>query len=97
MTDKRGPSRPVWLYTRLTNKSGFFSCPSWRARSSTGRCGLWGSYTGNKNVDFTAGVKNLFDQKPPYSNQSTTFQQGFDPRYTGPLGATVFMRLTYKF
>ena len=58
---------------------------------------LSGSYTGNKNVDFTAGVKNLFDQKPPYSNQSTTFQQGFDPRYTDPLGATVFMRLTYKF
>jgi iron complex outermembrane receptor protein len=58
---------------------------------------LSGTYTGNKNVDFTAGVKNLFDQDPPYSNQSTNFQQGYDPRYTDPLGATVFMRATYKF
>jgi iron complex outermembrane receptor protein len=58
---------------------------------------LSGTYSGNKNVDFTAGIKNLFDQDPPYTNQSTTFQQGYDPRYTDPLGATVFMRATYKF
>ncbi|MDB5918745.1 MAG: TonB-dependent receptor [Massilia sp.] len=58
---------------------------------------LSGTYTGNRNVDFTAGVKNLFDQDPPYSNQITNFQQGYDPRYTDPLGATVFMRVTYKF
>jgi iron complex outermembrane receptor protein len=58
---------------------------------------LSGTYSGNKNVDFTAGVKNLLDQDPPYSNQSTNFQQGYDPRYTDPLGATVFMRATYKF
>ena len=58
---------------------------------------LSGTYTGNKNVDFTAGIKNLLDEDPPYSNQSTNFQQGYDPRYTDPLGATVFMRATYKF
>jgi iron complex outermembrane receptor protein len=58
---------------------------------------LSGTYTANKKIDFTAGVKNLFDQGPPYTNQGTTFQQGYDPRYTDPLGATIFMRLTYKF
>ena len=58
---------------------------------------LSGTYTANKKVDFTAGIKNLFDEDPPYTNQSTTFQQGYDPRYTDPLGATVFMRATYKF
>ncbi len=58
---------------------------------------LSGTYTANKKVEFTAGVKNLLDTEPPYTNQSTTFQQGYDPRYTDPLGATVFMRATYKF
>ncbi|MEO7495619.1 MAG: TonB-dependent receptor [Massilia sp.] len=58
---------------------------------------LSGSYTGNKRVDFTAGIRNLLDQEPPYTNQGTTFQQGYDPRYTDPLGMTIFMRATYKF
>ncbi|NGZ85988.1 TonB-dependent receptor [Duganella aceris] len=58
---------------------------------------LSGNYTGIKNVDFTLGVRNLFDEDPPFSNQSTTFQQGYDPRYTDPLGRTYYARLTYKF
>jgi iron complex outermembrane receptor protein len=58
---------------------------------------LSGTYTANKRIDFTAGVKNLFDEDPPFTNQSTTFQQGYDPRYTDPLGRTFFMRATYKF
>jgi iron complex outermembrane receptor protein len=58
---------------------------------------LSGTYTGSKRIDFTAGVKNLLDQEPPYTNQGTTFQQGYDPRYTDPLGMTIFMRVTYKF
>ena len=28
----------------------------------------------------TAGVKNLFDREPPFSNQGTLFQKGYDPR-----------------
>jgi iron complex outermembrane receptor protein len=58
---------------------------------------LSGSYTGIKNVDVTVGVRNLLDEDPPYTNQSTTFQQGYDPRYTDPLGRTYYARLTYKF
>ena len=34
----------------------------------------------------TAGVKNLFDREPPFSNQGTLFQKGYDPRYTDPVG-----------
>lgn len=58
---------------------------------------LSGNYTGIKHVDVTLGVRNLFDEDPPFTNQSTTFQQGYDPRYTDPLGRTWYARLTYKF
>jgi iron complex outermembrane recepter protein len=55
------------------------------------------TYTGNKHMELTAGIKNLFDATPPFSNQITTFQQGYDPRFTDPLGFTMYMRATYKF
>jgi len=58
---------------------------------------LSGTYTGNKQVDVTAGIKNILDEEPPYTNQSTNFQQGYDPRYTDPLGRTFYIRATYKF
>ncbi|SHH21453.1 TonB-dependent receptor [Massilia sp. CF038] len=58
---------------------------------------LAGTYSGNPSVDVTAGVKNLLDDDPPYTNQTTTFQQGYDPRYTDPLGRTFYVRATYKF
>jgi iron complex outermembrane receptor protein len=55
------------------------------------------TFTGNKMFELTAGIKNLFDEEPPFSNQVTSFQLGYDPRYTDPLGRTVYARLTYKF
>ncbi|WP_426105568.1 TonB-dependent receptor [Massilia sp. TSP1-1-2] len=58
---------------------------------------LSGTYSGNKDIDVTAGIKNLFDEDPPYTNQTTRFQQGYDPRYTDPLGRTFYVRATYKF
>ena len=55
------------------------------------------TFTGNKLFELTAGIKNLFDEEPPFTNQVTNFQLGYDPRYTDPLGRTVYARLTYKF
>jgi iron complex outermembrane receptor protein len=55
------------------------------------------TFTGNKLFELTAGIKNLFDEEPPFTNQVTNFQLGYDPRFTDPLGRTVYMRLTYKF
>jgi iron complex outermembrane receptor protein len=55
------------------------------------------TYTGNKMFELTAGIKNLTDEAPPFTNQITNFQLGYDPRYTDPLGRTVYMRLAYKF
>ncbi|MFS2006949.1 TonB-dependent receptor [Duganella sp. CT11-25] len=55
------------------------------------------SYAGFKNTDLTVGIKNLFDSAPPYTNQGTTFQSGYDPRYTDPLGRTFYVKASYKF
>ncbi|MFP5391868.1 MAG: TonB-dependent receptor domain-containing protein, partial [Gammaproteobacteria bacterium] len=58
---------------------------------------LAGMYGGRKNVTYTLGVKNLTDKEPPYTNQGTTFQQGYDPRYTDPVGRTWYARIATKF
>jgi len=55
------------------------------------------TFTGNKQFELTAGIKNLFDEEPPFTNQVTNFQLGYDARYADPLGRTVYARLTYKF
>jgi iron complex outermembrane receptor protein len=55
------------------------------------------TYTGFKNLSLTAGVKNLFDVKPPFTVQSNTFQKGYDPRYTDAIGRALFVRAAYKF
>jgi iron complex outermembrane receptor protein len=58
---------------------------------------LTGSWQGVKGLTVSAGVLNLFDEKPPFSNQGATFQVGYDPRYASPLGRQFFVRLGYEF
>jgi len=55
------------------------------------------TYTGVKNLTLTAGIKNLLNTKPPFSNQETVFQKGYDPRYTDALGRTWTLRASYNF
>jgi iron complex outermembrane receptor protein len=58
---------------------------------------LSATYSGIKNASITAGVKNLFDEIPPFSNQGTVFQKGYDPRFTDPVGRAFYVRANYKF
>ena len=61
---------------------------------------LWalsGSYSGIKGLTLTAGIKNLLDKEPPFSNQGTMFQKGYDPRYTDPVGRALYLRASYAF
>lgn len=58
---------------------------------------LFGTWVGIKGLTLTAGIKNLFDEDPPFTNQSTTFQRGYDPRFTDPRGRTYLVRAAYKF
>jgi iron complex outermembrane receptor protein len=61
---------------------------------------LWnlsGTYTGFKGLSLTAGIKNIADKNPPFTNQGTTFQQGYDPRFTDPIGRALFLRGSFTF
>jgi iron complex outermembrane receptor protein len=51
----------------------------------------------NKNINITAGVKNLFDTKPPHTEQGATFQVGYDPRFADALLRAYYVRAQYKF
>jgi iron complex outermembrane receptor protein len=55
------------------------------------------TYQGIKNLTLTFGIKNIADRDPPFTNQGTTFQVGYDPRYTDPLGRTYTFLANYAF
>jgi len=50
-----------------------------------------------KNFSLTAGLNNLLDADPPFSNQSTRSQRGYDPRFTDPTGRALFLRGAFTF
>jgi iron complex outermembrane receptor protein len=50
-----------------------------------------------RGLGLTVGVRNLLDRDPPLSYQDYTFQAGYDPRYTDPLGRTFYARVNYTF
>lgn len=56
-----------------------------------------GTFKGFKNLELTAGIKNIFDAEPSASNVLDNFQYGYDPRYSDVTGRAYFLRGTYKF
>ena len=58
---------------------------------------LSGTWSGVKGLSMTLGLTNMFNQKPPFSNQSDAFQVGYDWRYGNPLGRAVVGRVSYQF
>ncbi len=61
---------------------------------------LWdmtGSWTISKSLKLRAGVLNLADKAPPFSNQAYYFLAGYDPTYTDPRGRSGFVSLNYAF
>jgi len=53
----------------------------------------------NKSFILTGGIKNLFNQDPPFSDRidGGGNQSGYDGRYTDPLGRTFYVAANYKF
>lgn len=95
-------SHGVWGATLANNyKSDYIDQNQFNGRDQkVGSYSLWnlsGSYTGFKNIAITAGVKNLFDKDPPFTNQGTVFQKGYDPRFTDPVGRAYYLRASYTF
>ncbi len=61
---------------------------------------LWnlsGSYEATKALTLRAGVQNLFDAAPPFSQQAYFFISGYDPSYTDPRGRYVYASAQYRF
>ncbi|MCV2371075.1 TonB-dependent receptor plug domain-containing protein [Roseateles oligotrophus] len=58
---------------------------------------MYGTWAPIKSVSLTAGVRNLLNQDPPFSNQTRTFQTGFDPRFADPVGRVFYARAGYTF
>jgi iron complex outermembrane receptor protein len=55
------------------------------------------SYAATKNLKLRAGVQNMLDEAPPYSNQAYYFLSGYDPTYTDPRGRRFFASVNYTF
>jgi iron complex outermembrane recepter protein len=58
---------------------------------------LTGSWNATKALKIRAGVLNLLDTEPPFSNQSYFFLAGYDPTYTDPRGRSYYLSLNYSF
>jgi iron complex outermembrane recepter protein len=58
---------------------------------------LAATWTGTKNLSVTAGLTNIFNQDPPFSNQGSQFQVGYDSRYANPIGRAFLLRAVYTF
>ena len=58
---------------------------------------LQGRYSYLKSWRFTLGIKNLFNEDPPYTNAGgqISFQSGYDPEYGDPRGRFIYGRVTY--
>jgi iron complex outermembrane receptor protein len=58
---------------------------------------LTGSWQITKQLKLRAGILNLLDKDPPFSNQAWFFLAGYDPSYTDPRGRSGFVSVNYSF
>lgn len=75
------------------------SAPEWSDRDVEAYS-LWdlaGSWQVNKQLRVRAGVLNLLDTAPPFTNQSRYFQVTWDPTYGDPRGRSAYVSLAYSF
>ena len=78
--------------------------PASRRRTTTTRSahyGIWdltAAYKGIKGLTLRAGILNVLDEDPPYTNQAGRFQaRAYDDRFHNPLGRTWTLGASYEF
>ena len=67
---------------------------------TVGNYSIWKGYVTYKpipSLKLLAGIDNLFDTNPPFSNQEQNWQAGYNPIFSNPIGRTFYGRITYKF
>lgn len=55
------------------------------------------SYKPIPGLKVLAGINNLLDTTPPFSNQEQNWQAGYNPIFSNPFGRTFYGRVTYDF
>ncbi len=78
-------------------KSGYLDSDGTNEVASYTTFDSYVSWTQPKGFALTFGVRNMFDRTPPLSYQDTTFQAGYDPRFTDTIGRTYYARASYSF
>ncbi len=58
---------------------------------------LTGSWAISKQMKLRAGVLNLANTAPPFSNQGYFFLTTYDPSYTDPRGRSAYLNVSYSF
>jgi len=57
-----------------------------------------GTYKFDKALEFRAGIRNIFNEAPPFTlRDSSGHQVGYDPRYADPKMRTVYLMGSYNF
>jgi iron complex outermembrane recepter protein len=75
------------------------AAPEWSDRDVKAYS-LWdlsGSWRFNEQLRFRAGVLNLLDTAPPFTNQARYFQVTWDSTYGDPRGRSFYASLNYSF
>jgi iron complex outermembrane receptor protein len=58
---------------------------------------LQGRWQATTALTLRAGVKNLLDTPPPFSNQAYFYLSGYDPSYADPRGRFYYLSAQYRF
>ena len=81
--------------------AGRVSPPDWQARVKPYSIyGLSATYRGMKNLIIVAGIKNIFDEDPPFSatyDTNTGAGSSWEPRIADPRGRSYTIRIEHKF
>jgi iron complex outermembrane receptor protein len=67
---------------------------------TVGNYSIWNGYVSFKPIPalkLLAGINNLLDTNPPFSNQEQNWQAGYNPIFSSALGRTFYGRITYDF
>jgi iron complex outermembrane receptor protein len=82
-------------------RSGAVRPPDWKPKvDSYSIYGLSVTYRGIKNTTIIAGVKNIFNEDPPFSatyDTDTGAGSSWEPRVADPRGRSYTLRVDYKF
>jgi iron complex outermembrane recepter protein len=67
---------------------------------TVGNYSIWNGYVSFKPIPalkLLAGINNLFDTSPPFSNQNLNWPSGYNPIFSSPLGRSFYGRVTFDF